>query len=213
MFLDLENRLKYKYKIYQNIEKEFLTIYRKHKDILIRDYFVLKYLDFIYDIAHKLYAKVSHVKNFEFSTLVSAGQKGIIDAIDKFDINRGTQFNTYAFFRIKGSMLDVIRHNIRHYNRHHYYSDEVLVCKSDSLCKENDDSTNQIVDDIISTEIRTILKDLPLDNQIFVRLYYFAEFSKTKVSFMMGLTTKQLNIIDINIRSILVKKLEKYKGV
>jgi RNA polymerase sigma factor for flagellar operon FliA len=41
--------------------------------------------------------------------LVSAGVLGLIDAVDRFEPDRGVMFKTYAEFRIKGAMLDELR--------------------------------------------------------------------------------------------------------
>ncbi len=41
--------------------------------------------------------------------LVSYGIFGLIDAIDKFDTNRGIKFETYAVRRIKGAIIDELR--------------------------------------------------------------------------------------------------------
>ena len=34
---------------------------------------------------------------------------GLIDAIDKFDINKGVKFETYASLRIRGAIIDSVR--------------------------------------------------------------------------------------------------------
>lgn len=41
--------------------------------------------------------------------LQSYGVIGLIDAIEKFDIERGVQFRTYAMWRIKGAIIDSLR--------------------------------------------------------------------------------------------------------
>jgi RNA polymerase sigma factor for flagellar operon FliA len=41
--------------------------------------------------------------------LISAGVLGLIDAIDRFEPDRGIMFKTYAEFRIKGAMIDELR--------------------------------------------------------------------------------------------------------
>ena len=48
-------------------------------------------------------------QNVEQSDLVSYGMFGLIDAIDKFEPERGYKFETYAISRIKGSILDELR--------------------------------------------------------------------------------------------------------
>ncbi|WP_035099489.1 FliA/WhiG family RNA polymerase sigma factor [Aneurinibacillus terranovensis] len=41
--------------------------------------------------------------------LVSFGRFGLLDALKKFDYTRGLQFETYAMWRIRGSMIDGLR--------------------------------------------------------------------------------------------------------
>ncbi|MCB1042233.1 MAG: FliA/WhiG family RNA polymerase sigma factor [Acidobacteria bacterium] len=54
-------------------------------------------------ISHKLPAHV------DLEDLVHAGVLGLIDAVDKFDAERGIKFRTYADFRIRGAILDSLR--------------------------------------------------------------------------------------------------------
>lgn len=48
-------------------------------------------------------------KNVSKDDLVSNGSMGLIDAIEKFDHLRGLQFETYASWRIRGSIIDGLR--------------------------------------------------------------------------------------------------------
>jgi RNA polymerase sigma factor for flagellar operon FliA len=43
--------------------------------------------------------------------LISTGMIGLIDAYDRFDRTRAISFRKYAIVRIKGAMLDEVRHN------------------------------------------------------------------------------------------------------
>lgn len=45
----------------------------------------------------------------EYDDLVGYGIFGLIDAIDKFDYDKGVKFETYASLRIRGAILDQIR--------------------------------------------------------------------------------------------------------
>jgi RNA polymerase sigma factor for flagellar operon FliA len=45
----------------------------------------------------------------EYDDLVSCGMLGLIDALDKFDVEHGVKFETYAFPRIRGEILDYMR--------------------------------------------------------------------------------------------------------
>jgi RNA polymerase sigma factor for flagellar operon FliA len=46
----------------------------------------------------------------DLENLVQAGLVGLLDAMDKFDRERGVRFWTYAEIRIRGAMLDSLRH-------------------------------------------------------------------------------------------------------
>jgi len=48
-------------------------------------------------------------KNVIRDDLASNGVMGLIDAIEKFDYNRGLQFETYASWRIRGAIIDGLR--------------------------------------------------------------------------------------------------------
>jgi RNA polymerase sigma factor for flagellar operon FliA len=72
-----------------------------------RDQLILEHLPQIKYIAQRISTKLpSHV---ELNDLVSAGILGLLDAIEKFDPNRGVKFKTYAELRIKGAILDSLR--------------------------------------------------------------------------------------------------------
>ncbi|MDR2352935.1 MAG: FliA/WhiG family RNA polymerase sigma factor [Deltaproteobacteria bacterium] len=67
-----------------------------------------KYAPLIKFIAERLAARLpDHIAKED---LMSSGALGLIDAIDKFQPERGILFKTYAEFRIKGAMLDELRH-------------------------------------------------------------------------------------------------------
>jgi RNA polymerase sigma factor FliA len=72
-----------------------------------RDGLILEHMPQIKYIAQRISTKLpSHV---ELNDLVSAGVIGLMDAIEKFDANRGVKFKTYAELRIKGAILDSLR--------------------------------------------------------------------------------------------------------
>ena len=58
---------------------------------------------------HHDHLRVIQPECFKLNDLVSAGILGLLDAIEKFDPNRGVKFKTYAELRIKGAILDSLR--------------------------------------------------------------------------------------------------------
>ena len=72
-----------------------------------RDRLILHYSPLVKYVAGRV--AVGLPQNVEQSDLVSYGIFGLIDAIEKFDLERGYKFETYAISRIKGAILDELR--------------------------------------------------------------------------------------------------------
>ena len=73
----------------------------------IRDQLIVHYSPLVKYVGSRVAAGLP--QNVEQADLVSYGIFGLIDAIDKFDPDRGYKFETYAISRIKGAMLDELR--------------------------------------------------------------------------------------------------------
>lgn len=58
-------------------------------------------------IADRLAAKLP--PSVDIDDLMGAGMLGLLDAVDKFDPNKGVMFRTYAEMRVRGAMLDSLR--------------------------------------------------------------------------------------------------------
>ncbi len=74
----------------------------KYKEELIKHYSELVKI-----ISGRLYN--FYAGNVEYDDLVGYGIFGLIDAIEKFDLDRGLKFETYAQIRIRGSIIDNLR--------------------------------------------------------------------------------------------------------
>lgn len=93
---------------YETRSLEQLWLDYKHRgDQAARDELVHRHLQLVKYIASRL---VMHLpSSVELDDLLSYGVFGLLDAIDKFDYRRGIKFETYAYTRIKGAILDGLR--------------------------------------------------------------------------------------------------------
>ena len=76
-------------------------------DPAAREALILQYSPLVKFVAGRV--AVGLPRNVDQADLVSNGVFGLIDAIDKFEPERGFKFETYAINRIKGSILDGLR--------------------------------------------------------------------------------------------------------
>lgn len=89
-------------------EREMLwEAYRKNPSPELREKIILEYAQLVKVVAGRLSMYLGY--NVEYDDLVSYGIFGLIDAIDKFDLNKDVKFETYASLRIRGAILDQIR--------------------------------------------------------------------------------------------------------
>lgn len=76
-------------------------------DASAREPLILRYMPLVHYVARRVGKKLP--ASVDVDDLVSTGVFGLIDAIDKFDASLGFKFETYAFKRIRGAILDDLR--------------------------------------------------------------------------------------------------------
>jgi RNA polymerase sigma factor for flagellar operon FliA len=72
-----------------------------------RENLIIETLPLIKHIAHRVAVRLP--TNIEMRDLVNAGVLGLLDAVDRFERERGVKFKTYAEIRIRGAILDSLR--------------------------------------------------------------------------------------------------------
>jgi RNA polymerase sigma factor for flagellar operon FliA len=72
-----------------------------------RDRLVAEHLALVPAIAGKLKRTIG--RSIDFDDLVGYGNKGLIEAAERFDGRAGVTFTTFAYYRIRGAMLDGMR--------------------------------------------------------------------------------------------------------
>jgi RNA polymerase sigma factor for flagellar operon FliA len=73
----------------------------------LRNLLVEQYMPLVHGVADRVSSRLP--KFIDRDDLASAGVFGLLKAIENFDPQRGTQFETYCRLRVKGSMLDELR--------------------------------------------------------------------------------------------------------
>jgi len=66
-----------------------------------------QYSPLVRRLAHQMIAKLP--ANVEIDDLIQVGMIGLHDALGRFDVEQGVQFETFATQRIRGAMLDELR--------------------------------------------------------------------------------------------------------
>lgn len=78
-------------------------------DGMTREEVVHKFSPRVAAMARRLKARIPDDAAVELDDLINSGALGLLDAMNRYDANRHVQFSTFADFRIRGAMLDVLR--------------------------------------------------------------------------------------------------------
>ncbi|MFJ6656302.1 RNA polymerase sigma factor WhiG [Streptomyces sp. NPDC091377] len=86
---------------------ELWRSYRATGDKRLREQLILHYSPLVKYVAGRV--AVGLPADVEQADFVSSGVLGLIDAIERFDVDREIRFETYAITRIRGAMIDELR--------------------------------------------------------------------------------------------------------
>lgn len=92
------------------MDREVLTLWHRYRDARdpdTRERLILHYAPLVKYVAGRV--AVGMPANVEHADLVSYGVFGLMDAIEKFEVDRGFKFETYAITRIRGAIIDELR--------------------------------------------------------------------------------------------------------
>ena len=87
---------------------QLLRRYRQEPAVDVRDQLLARYHGLVEGIARGLAARLP--RSVDVQDLVHAGVWGLIQAIDHFEPERGTSFVSFMRLRVRGAMVDELRH-------------------------------------------------------------------------------------------------------
>lgn len=81
--------------------------YKQTRDPQAREELILEYVALVKYVAGRL--AIGLPTSVDIDDLYSYGVFGLMDAIEKYDLDRGIKFESYAISRIRGAMIDGLR--------------------------------------------------------------------------------------------------------
>ena len=88
-------------------EERLWRSYRQEPTAATREKLILRYAPLVKYVAGRM--AVGMPPNVDRGDLTSYGMFGLMDAIEKFDVDTGYRFQTYAVQRIRGAIVDELR--------------------------------------------------------------------------------------------------------
>lgn len=88
-------------------EQKIWIEYKKTNDKKLRDALVVQYLPLVKFVAGKISVMLPPGVNYD--DILQEGSIGLMDAVDKFELDKNVKFKTYATTRIHGAIIDWLR--------------------------------------------------------------------------------------------------------
>jgi RNA polymerase sigma factor for flagellar operon FliA len=180
-----------------------------------RERLINDYLPFVKAIVNGIKKKFG--KNFNSEELEAYGRLGLIDAAQKFDPKFSCSFKTYAYYRVKGAILDALRFDkslwedrtllymdgansyletgvIREtlsddYNSFVELKDGITSLATIHLLTEyGNNSENKYLDREDNTEIVMALTKLNEKEREVIRMFYFEDASFSEIAKKLGIS-------------------------
>lgn len=201
------------------------TSYKQNPSTDLKKQIVLTYLNLVHYVIHKTNLNQNGILDrrdfFQF------GIEGLSEAIDRFDPDYGTKFETYAIQRIRGKIYD----ELRKYTDKHEYTVEGESSTSYSFSSISlnqtisDDDGMQLQEVIPSSaekpdailekkdlkqKLVDLMKELGERERTILSLYYYEELNYKEISQILNVTVSRVSQIHSKIINSLKLKLAEY---
>lgn len=186
---------------------------------------IIRYINLVHYVIRKSHLSKNNILDerdfFQF------GIEGLSEAVDRFDPDYGTKFETYAIQRIKGKIIDELR-KIQsklklneEENKASHYPQNVSINKQIEdedggyqLSEVIADEQNTQLDEVENNEMKELLvkalKQLNERDRLIISLYYYENLSYQEIAELMKITVSRVSQIHTKIINNLKSKLLVY---
>ncbi len=84
-----------------------LWLLNSQGDLNAREELIIAYRPLVFWIANKIYAPNNNLKQ----DIIQEGMLALIQAVDKFELERGYKFATFAYYKIHGRIINMLERN------------------------------------------------------------------------------------------------------
>lgn len=183
--------------------------YKENGSIEDKNKLITYYARLIKPIAQRVNISLGYQASVE--DLESDGIFGLIDAIEKYDLNANNSFETYAAFRIKGAIIDEVRRKdwySRHTRMKFKAYDAALVQIEDQNPTISLDEKRKLISKKMNVDISEIYKiEQQLNNNKFVSLEEYLEIGNDVASTNND-CNPEIEYLEKEQKEVLIKALE-----
>lgn len=203
--------------------KDLWSEYKKSPTVDLKKEIVITYSNLVHYVIHN--SKFINYDIFEDRDYFQFGVEGLSEAIDRFDPEYGTKFETYALQRIRGKIIDEIR---KVQTKYRIQTNSNVLATNLSLNKSVSDEDNFMLYEVIPDDVEEpdetlenleakeflveALQNLEDRDRLIITLYYYEHLNYKEIAQILGITVSRVSQVHTKIIEKLRLKLEHLHG-
>ncbi len=203
------------------------TLWAEYKSVPtvgLKKQIMINYTNLVHYVIHN--SKFMNLNVVEEKDYFQFGVEGLSEAIERFDPNFGTKFETYAIQRIRGKIIDELR-KLQIKPRTNYLNQDPtkVTYRNVSIDQSYDADESFTLADVIPSEYElpddeynqnekkdllvNSIKELNDRDRIIISLYYYEHMNYKEIAKVLDITVSRVSQLHSKIMKELRKKIEK----
>ena len=200
------------------------TEYKSEPSSGLKKQIMINYTNLVHYVIHN--SKFMNLNVVEEKDYFQFGVEGLSEAIDRFDPEFGTKFETYAIQRIRGKIIDELRKlQIKPRTNYQNQDPNKVVYRNVSIDQPYDSEDGFTLSDIIPSEydlpddeyhalekkelLVNAIKDLNDRDRLIISLYYYEHMNYKEISKILNITVSRVSQLHSKIMKELKKKIQR----
>ncbi len=195
--------------------------FKLNQSPILKKQIILNYVNLVHYVIH--HSKFAINSILDERDYFQYGIEGLNEAIDRFDPDYGTKFETYAIQRIRGKIIDELRKLQNRYKNDGNESSMESFYANVSLNRAPEDEDGYMLGEVIANDsesvavtvektemkefLMTAIKDLQERDRLLLSLYYFENLNYKEIAELMKITVSRVSQIHSRILKELKSKL------
>jgi len=195
--------------------------YKTQHDPSIKKQIMVNYTNLVHYVIHN--SKFMNMHVVEEKDFFQFGVEGLSEAIDRFDPDYGTKFETYAIQRIRGKIIDELRKlQIKPRSKPQSENDvkfnnvsldqplggETGFTLNDLIPSEEENPYEQVRDNERKDLVIKAIQELSERDRLIISLYYYEKLNYKEIAEIIEITVSRISQIHSKILKVLKGKLE-----
>jgi RNA polymerase sigma factor for flagellar operon FliA len=192
--------------------------YKKSPNSELKKEIVVTYSNLVHYVIHN--SKFINYDIFDEKDYFQFGIEGLSEAIDRFDPDYGTKFETYALQRIRGKIIDEIR---KVQSKYRVQTNSNILATNLSLNKSVSDDESFMLYEVIPDDneepdetlenleakelLIEALQKLEERDRLIITLYYYEHLNYKEIAQILGITVSRVSQVHSKIIDKLRSKL------